>query len=584
MSTLRPYQSEAVNAVFREWEDKTSTLIVCPTGTGKTEIFCEIIRRMQPKRTIVLAHRGELITQAVKRLWKFGIEADVEMADKWADENYWSRAPVVVSTVQTQIAGNGGSGRMRRFDPNDFGLVVCDEAHHYTAKSFRKVVDHYRQNENIKILGVTATPDRADEAALGQVFDSVALDYEILDAIHDGWLVPVEQQMVNIQGLDFSKVRTTAGDLNGADLAAVMEAEKNLHGIASSSIDIIGQRKTLVFTVTVKQAERLAEIFNRHRPGMADWVCGTTPKDQRHKILKAFSDGEIQVLVNVGVLTEGYDEPAVEIIVQARPTKSRCLYAQIIGRSLRPLPGTVDGLETVEQRKASIAASPKPAALVLDFVGNSGKHKLMTTADILGGKVSQQAIEKAVAKAKKAKAPVRMDEELDHAEQDVRAEIEEHKAKEAKRRAHVVAQAEFKLRSVDPFDVFDLKPTKSRGWDAGKSLSEAQRAVLLRAGVNIVGMPYSQQKQLLVAIFERRNNKMATLKQCQLLRKRGVDTSTMTFEQATNKLNEIAQKEGWKSKGAKPVQAPPLEKPKPRHYPSAATVLDEPPWMKEIFR
>lgn len=580
MSTLRPYQSEAVRAVFREWEDKASTLLVCPTGTGKTEIFCEIIRRMQPKRTIVLAHRGELITQAVKRLWKFGIEADVEMADKWADENYWSRAPVVVSTVQTQIAGENGNGRMSRFDPADFGLVVCDEAHHYTAKSFRKVLDHYRKNPEIKILGVTATPDRADESALGQVFDSVAMDYEILDAIHDGWLVPVEQQMVNIEGLDFSKVRTTAGDLNGADLAAVMEAEKNLHGIASSSIEIIGQRKTLVFTVTVKQAERLAEIFNRHREGMADWVCGTTPKDQRHKILKGFSDGRIQVLVNVGVLTEGYDEPAVEIIVQARPTKSRCLYAQIIGRSLRPLPGIVDGLELVVQRKNAIASSPKPAALVLDFVGNSGKHKLMTTADILGGKVSQQAIEKAVAKAKKANAPVRMDEELDSAERDVHAEIEAHKAEEAARRAHVVAQAEFKLRSVDPFDVFDLKPTKSRGWDAGKTLTAAQRGVLLRAGVNIVGMPYSQQKQLLVAIFDRRNNKMATLKQCQLLRKRGVDTATMTFEQATEKLNEVAQKEGW----SKPKVGQPIPTTiKPQHYPSAAAVLDEPSWMKDLF-
>lgn len=580
MSTLRPYQSEAVRAVFREWEDKASTLLVCPTGTGKTEIFCEIIRQMQPKRTIVLAHRGELITQAVKRLWKFGIEADVEMADKWADENYWSRAPVVVSTVQTQIAGENGNGRMSRFDPADFGLVVCDEAHHYTAKSFRKVLDHYRKNPDIKILGVTATPDRADESALGQVFDSVAMDYEILDAIHDGWLVPVEQQMVNIEGLDFSKVRTTAGDLNGADLAAVMEAEKNLHGIASSSIEVIGQRKTLVFTVTVKQAERLAEIFNRHREGMADWVCGTTPKDQRHKILKGFSDGRIQVLVNVGVLTEGYDEPAVEIIVQARPTKSRCLYAQIIGRSLRPLPGIVDGLELVEQRKDAIARSPKPAALVLDFVGNSGKHKLMTTADILGGKVSQQAIEKAVAKAKKANAPVRMDEELDSAERDVHAEIEAHKAEEAARRAHVVAQAEFKLRSVDPFDVFDLKPTKSRGWDAGKTLTAAQRGVLLRAGVNIVGMPYSQQKQLLVAIFDRRNNKMATLKQCQLLRKRGVDTATMTFEQATEKLNEVAQKEGW----SKPKVGQPIPTTiKAQHYPSAAAVLDEPSWMKDLF-
>src|SRR4029079_14035202 len=125
-----------------------------------------------------------------------------------------------------------------------------------------------------------------------------------------------------------------------------------------ASIDIIGSgKRTLVFTVTVKQAEMLSEIFNRHRPGMSDWVCGKTPKDQRHKIFQDFSNGRTQVLVNVGVATEGYDNPAVEVIVQARPTKSRCLYAQIIGRSLRPLAGVVDGPENAEQRKLAIAAS-----------------------------------------------------------------------------------------------------------------------------------------------------------------------------------------------------------------------------------
>jgi len=438
MSTLRDYQAEAVVSVMNEWQEKNSTLVVCPTGTGKTQIFCDIIRRMQPKRAMVLAHRGELITQAVNRLRSdFGISADIEMADLCADEMYHNRAPVVVSTIQTQCAGNGGYGRMRIFDPFDFGLVVCDEAHHYTSPSFRRVLDYYKQNPELKILGVTATPDRADEEALGQVFESVAYDYEILDAIHDGWLVPVDQKMVHIEGLDFSHIRTTAGDLNGADLAAVMEAEKNLQGIAAASIDIIGDSKrTLVFTVTVKQAEMLSEIFNRHREGMANWICGKTPKDQRHRIFGDFDTGRTQVLVNVGVATEGYDNPKVEVIVQGRPTKSRCLYAQIIGRSLRPLKGVVDGLDAAEERKAAIASSEKPSALVLDFVGNAGRHKLMTTADILGGKVSEEAVARAIAKAKKNGKAIRMDEALDEAERDIQREIEERKRREIGR-AHV---------------------------------------------------------------------------------------------------------------------------------------------------
>ena len=544
--SLRDYQKEAVSAVFSEWQERNSTLVVCPTGTGKTQIFCDVIRKMQPKRAMVLAHRGELIKQAVNRLSNdFGIRADIEMADFTADEFYHNRAPVVVSTVQTQCAGNGGHGRMKIFDPNDFGLVICDEAHHYTSPSFRKVLDYYKQNPDLKILGVTATPDRADEEALGQVFESVAYDYEILDAIHDGWLVPVDQKMVHIEGLDFSTIRTTAGDLNGADLAAVMEAEKNLQGIAAASIDIIGtDKRTLVFTVTVKQAEMLAEIFNRHRPGMADWICGKTPKPERHRIFKDFDTGRIQVLVNVGVATEGYDNPKVEVIVQGRPTKSRCLYAQIIGRSLRPLKGVVDGLDTPEQRKNAIALSPKPSALVLDFVGNAGRHKLMTTADILGGKVSEQVIAKAIEKAKKSGKAVRMDQALDEAERDIQREIEERQRREAARRAHLVASARFTTKTISPFDVFELKPARERGWDSGKQLSEKQRACLIKQGIDPGKVGYAQGKQLLGEIFKRWTNDRCSFKQAKILKTRGypIDVSR---DEAKKIIDESALKERW---------------------------------------
>jgi len=547
VSTLRDYQSEAVSAVFNAWEEKNSTLVVCPTGTGKTQIFCDIIRKMQPRRAMVLAHRGELITQAVNRLRNdFGINADIEMADLQADEFYHNRAPVVVSTIQTQCAGNGGHGRMKIFDPNDFGLVVCDEAHHYTSPSFRRVLDYYKQNPELKILGVTATPDRADEQALGQVFESVAYDYEILDAIHDGWLVPVDQKMVHIEGLDFSAVRTTAGDLNGADLAAVMEAEKNLHGIASASIEIIGDgKRTLVFTVTVKQAEMLSEIFNRHRPGMADWVCGKTPKPDRYRIFRDFDSGRTQVLVNVGVATEGYDNPAVKVIVQGRPTKSRCLYAQIIGRSLRPLKGVVDGVETAEARKIAISLSPKPSALVLDFVGNAGRHKLMTTADVLGGKVSDEAVERAIAKAKQNGKAIRMDQALDEAERDIHREIEERKKREAARKAHLVATARFSTKTINPFDVFQLQPSKARGWDSGKSISEKQRSFLLKQGVNPEGMPYAQVRQVMNEMFRRFDKKLATLKQCNLLQRHGYETKDLSMVDA-GKLIDALAKNNWR--------------------------------------
>lgn len=551
MSTLRDYQQDAVSAVFSEWQERNSTLVVCPTGTGKTQIFCDVIRKMQPKRAMVLAHREELIRQAVLRLDNdFGIKADIEMADYQADEFYHNRAPVVVSTVQTQCAGNGGYGRMKIFDPNDFGLVICDEAHHYTSPSFRRVLDYYKQNPELKILGVTATPDRADEAALGQVFESVAYDYEILDAIHDGWLVPVNQKMVHIEGLDFSQIRTTAGDLNGADLAAVMEAEKNLQGIAAASIDIIGNdKRTLVFTVTVKQAEMLAEIFNRHRPGMADWICGKTPKHDRHRIFSDFDTGRIQVLVNVGVATEGYDNPKVEVIVQGRPTKSRCLYAQIIGRSLRPLKGIVDGLATADERKQAIADSVKPSALVLDFVGNAGRHKLMTTADILGGKVSEQAIAKAIEKAKQSGQAVRMDQALDEAERDIQREIEERQRREAARRAHLVASARFTTKTISPFDVFELRPARERGWDSDRQLSEKQRACLIKQGIDPSKVGFAQGKQLLGEIFKRWSNDQCSFKQAKILKTRGYSVD-VSRDEAKKIIDQIALKERWTKKSA----------------------------------
>lgn len=580
----REFQRHAESAVFAEWEDVQSTLVVMPTGTGKTVLASNIIKHFPPKRTLFLAHREELIFQAAKTIRNHAyLGVDIEMADLWAGDTLWD-ADVIVSTIQTQIAGKKNHERMTRFDPSHFGLVVVDEAHRVTASSYRRVLSHYKQNPDLKILCLTATPDRADEEALGQMIDSVAFDYEIVDAINDGWLVPIEQQMVFVEGLDFSKVKTQGNDLSASDLAAVMEAEKNLQGVAASSIEIIGDRRTLVFTAGVKQAEMLCEIFNRHREDMAGWVCGTTPKDQRRDLLNRFADGRTQVVVNCNCLSEGFDNPGVEVVIQARPTKSRSLYAQQAGRSTRPLAGCVDDLGSAEERRAAIAASAKPSCLIVDFVGNAGRHKLMTTADILGGKVSPEAMERAVAKAKAEGKPMRMADALEASENAIRAEAEERRKREAARKAHLIAQAEFKTKSVDPFDILDIRPKQSRGWDEGKSLTPNQRAVLLRQGVNITGMPYGQQKQLLTAIFKRMENKMASINQCKALRKRDINTDGLTFAQASERLNEIAQKEGWKPKTKQATQSGPAPARQSQHFPSAAMVLEEPDWMEERFR
>ncbi len=542
---LRPYQSAASDAIFTEWQERDSTLVVMPTGGGKTVLFADVIRRVFPRRALVLAHREELIFQARDKIQRVtGLRADVEMGDYRAEGGLFGAARVVVSTIQTQRSGGDGGGRMAKFDPQRFGVLIIDEAHHATSPSYRRVIDYYRTNPALKVLGVTATPDRADEEALGQVFQSVAFDYEVLDAIHDGWLVPIEQQMVHVEGLDYSSIRTTAGDLNGGDLAAVLEAEKNLQQMAAASLAIIGQRRALVFTASVKAAEMTAEIFNRHRANMASWVCGKTEKEERRSVLAAFAAGKVQVVCNCGVLTEGFDDPGVEVVIMGRPTKSRSLYSQMVGRSTRPLPGVVDGPETAEARRAAIAASAKPSCLVVDFVGNAGKHKLVTSADILGGKVSDEAVELALGKAKQAGKAVNMTKALDEAEEEVKQQREQARLAEAARRAQLVATARFTTQRVDPFDVLALEPGKARGWDNGRQLTEKQRSLLAKQGINPDGISFSEGKQLIAEIFRRWDGKLCSFKQAKVLRKYGCPTN-VSFAEASAIIDRLA-KNNWK--------------------------------------
>lgn len=539
---LRPYQQQACDAIFEQFEKTNSTLAVMPTGTGKTVLFASAIDRMPPGRVMVLAHREELITQAAAKIEAVtGHVPEIEMADQWADRSMFERARVVVSSIQTQCAGKNG-GRMRRFNPDHFNLVIIDEAHHAVADSYQKVIDHYQQNPNCKLLGVTATPDRTDEAALGKVFASVAFVYEITDAINDGWLVPIRQQSVEVAGLDFSSVRTTAGDLNGKDLAAIMEYEKNLHEIAHPTIELARGRKTIVFAASVAHAERLCEIFNRHKADCARWVSGNTPKDERRQIVEQYAANRFQFLCNVGCFTEGFDDPGVELVSLARPTKSRALFAQMVGRGTRPLPGVVDPHETAEDRVEAIALSAKPCVEVIDFVGNTGRHKLVTVADILGGNYDDDVVARAAkaAKEKKEGTPADVLEELEKAKAEIRAEQEAARKKEEARRKKLVAKAEYRVRSVDPFDVLGIEPKRERGWDTGRQPSDKMVAMLERNGIeNPRSLSYNDAKQLIDKIIKRREHGWCSFKQAKVLKQHGYDPKGIRFKEASQIIDQI---------------------------------------------
>lgn len=510
MPEARPYQRDAVESVFKQWETVRRTLGVAPTGSGKTNIACDVIRRMLPARTIFLAHRIELVRQAVDRLASFGIDAEIEQGNQVATGSLWNRKPVVVATPQTLFSS--GDKRLKRFDPSEFGCLVIDETHHYVADAFRRPLDHFCQNPNLKVLGLTATADRADGSALSQIMDSVAFNIEICSLIDQGWLVPIEQQMVKIEGLDFSHCRVTAGELNGRDLDEVMREEKNLLGIAAASIDVIGNKRAIVFCVSVKQAERLAEIFNRHKPDCADWIYAGTPADLRKEKLDRFAKGEIQIITNVGVLTEGYDNPAIEVVVQARPTMSRSLYAQMIGRGMRALTGVLhEGLLDSDSRKSAIANSLKPKLLVLDFAGNSGRHKLITTADILGGKISDEARERAIQKITESGKAINITDAMLEAEAHLHREIEEAKKRDAAKRANLTAKAQIALTYVDPFDAIQRNAQKWRSFKQHHPLSAKQRQLIIRNGGDPDAMSVDEGVRFLNAKFSISDNQRTVL-------------------------------------------------------------------------
>lgn len=534
---LRDYQLEAVESVFKQFGTHDSTLLVMPTGTGKTVMFAHVIKRWTQGRVLVLAHRAELIYQAAAKIKAVtGEDPEIEMGSEYADRHgLYKKTKVVVASKDSLHPK-----RITRFDPDEFGLIITDEAHHAVAQTYKGPTEYFHK---AKHLGVTATPDRTDEKALGKVFESVALDYEINDAVDDGWLVYPRQAMTFIEDLDFSKVKTTAGDLNGRDLADLMEQERPLHEVASATIKMAKWRKTLVFATSLVQAERLCEIINRHKPNSARWISGKTPKDVRQQTLQEYAEGGFQYLVNVGVLTEGFDDPTIECVSMARPTKSRSLYAQCIGRGTRPEPGLVDGLDTPDERKDAIRRSRKSHLLVIDFKGNSGRHKLICTADILGGNYDDEIRDEAIKLAEDAPAHVDMSAALEEAEAIVHEQRKREKAERRKRR-NVIGDAKVTSRMVDPFDVLDIEPPREREWGMDKELSEKQIGLLKKNGIKADDLTYRQATKLIGEIIGRSKNGLCSYKQAKLLAKNNVDPK-LTFEQASEVITQIANN-GWK--------------------------------------
>lgn len=496
---LRDYQNEGVGNTCQILEAAAgaSTLGVAATGLGKTVMFAHVIeRRKHLGRSLVIAHREELIRQGASKIELVtGEHCDIEMADERADVHMFRRPNVVVASKDSLHAG-----RRRRFNPRDFATIITDEAQHSVAASYRDIYDYFRDgNPEIAHFGVTATPDRSDEAALGRVFSSVAFEYDIQYGVHNGWLVPVWLRPVMVEHLDLSRVRTTGGDLNAADIAEIMDDDRVLYEIAEPAFELCRMRRSLVFVPSVDAARRLAQILNAKAEGCAEWVSGKTPKDERRLVLKRFAGGEFSFLVNVGCFTEGFDEPGIEVIVMARPTESRALFAQMAGRGTRTLPGTVEGLATAAERRAAIARCAKPYIEVVDCVGNAGKHNLVCPLDLLGGNYSDEVIKRAKKLAASAGDGCDVMATLDLAKR----EIEEEREKLL--RQQIAAKATYTVTEIDPFDVFAIAPDRVPAYHRGRKPTPAMIDYLQRAGVDAPDkLNFGKAGQLIGAIKERR--------------------------------------------------------------------------------
>ena len=535
--SLRYYQQDCVDSIIRGFDHNRSLLAVLATGLGKTVIFSSIATHW-PGPVLVLAHRSELVDQAAKKLAQSsGEPVEIEQAQLYA-----GRARIIVGSVQTVTRDHRVGRIAKMWDkhyPKQAPLIITDEAHHYTSPSFRKPLDVLK---SAKVLGVTATPNRSDKQAMGKVFDDYPFVMGIEDGIEEGWLVPIRGREVLIKSINLDSVSVTAGDFQAGQLDE--EMMKAAETVAQKTLEYEPGRQGIVFCPGVKSAHLTAEKFNALKPGSASCIDGKTDKFERNDITRRFRSGEIQYLVNCQVATEGFDAPGCSLIVQARPTKSQSLYAQMVGRGTRVLPESIQGLndkDQAEQRRAGIEHSPKSDCVVLDFVGNS-KHSLICPTDILGGNYTNP--EKKKAKALQKKNP---DDDAITCLKKARAML---KAIASRSKAKVSAE----VHPFDPFRVMGLsrdENDKARVSFGKQPLSEEQRKLLEKKKVpkqTIDSMGKRDFTRFLNEMSKRQKLGLATYRQLAYMKKFGFHDTNVSFK-AGNKVMTYIARQGWGRKG-----------------------------------
>lgn len=513
---MRPYQQAAREAIHAEWNDgRRRTLLVLPTGTGKTIVFAAVTEDQvrSGSRVLVLAHRGELLEQAADKIKRStGLASAVEKAEQTCLDS-WCR--VVVGSVQSLQR----PARLEQFPADYFGTIIIDEAHHAITDGYQRVLEHFPE---ANVLGVTATPDRGDMRNLGEVFDSLAYEYKLTQAIREGYLCPILAQTIPLQ-LDISQVTLSGGDFAVGGLGTALDPY--LEQIASEMQTACAGRKTVVFLPLIKTSQKFRDILNSKGFRAAE-VNGQS--EDRAEILSDFSNGKYDVLCNSMLLTEGWDCPSVDCIVVLRPTKVRSLYSQMVGRGTRLSPET-----------------GKKDLLLLDFLWLTERHELCRPADIIceNREVSRKMTENLA----QAGCPEDIEQAAEQASADVVAQREEALAKQLaemrRRKKKLVDPLQYEM-SIQAEDLTGYVP--SFGWEMGPP-SEKQTAALEKFGILPDAVESAGKAQMLLdRLNKRRGAGLTTPKQIRCLEKYGFQhVGTWQFSDAKYMIDRIAAN-GWR--------------------------------------
>lgn len=488
---LRPYQNEAVAAIKKHWsEDWDKELLVLPTGCGKTVVF-NTIAHEQPGRTLILAHREELIEQARDKYHSMFGESAGKIK---AQDNDIRR--VTVGSVQTM---------MRRDYAGMFDTIIVDEAHHAISDSYQKILGQF---PTAKVLGVTATPDRGDKRNLAEYFEGIAYEYNLKTAIKEGYLCDIVAKTIPLE-IDMNSVKVSMGDFSVDSIGVALEPY--LEQIAEAIQIHASARKTVVFCPLISIAQELAGMI----PGARE-VNGTST--DRKETLEWFDNaGPGAVLCNAMLLTEGWDCPSCDCVVVLRPTKIRSLYCQMVGRGTRLFPG-------------------KENLLILDFLWMSYRHNLCRPASLVTE--NEKDIKKVTSDSVSEEDEIDLLDAVSDAEEARRSALAEQLQRQTRKKSKLVNPVElFTLVGLD-----DYEPVFK--WEEADATAK-QIAALQNFGIDADGITKGYASAIMDKLIKRAKDGFATAKQVKLLNSFGYNATNWSKEQATKKISQLAAV-GWK--------------------------------------